>query len=124
MGTSFTVALNLEPDQPIMSVPLSMNFDPKLFEITGVQEGDFMRQGGVASNFSSRVDRATGQVFATVTRSGGIGASAPGTLLTLNVRALSAGSGNFSVLTLAPIGLAGRTVAAPIPSPQSVTVSP
>ncbi len=124
VGTSFTVALNLEPDQPIMSVPLSMNFDPKLFEITGVQEGEFMRQGGVASNFSSRVDRATGQVFATVTRSGGIGASAPGTLLTLSVRALSAGSGNFSVLTLAPIGLAGRTVVAPIPSPQSVTVSP
>jgi general secretion pathway protein D len=124
VGGTFEVSVALEPDQPIMSVPMSLSFDPRLFEVTAVQEGDFMRQGGVTSNFSSRVDRATGQIFATGTRAGAVGASSPGTLLTLSVRAIAPGAGNFSVITLAPIGLAGRTVVAPVPAAQAVSVSP
>ena len=56
------------PDQPITSLPFSIGFDPKLIEVTAVNEGDFMRQGGASSSFTTKIDTGTGRVFGTATR--------------------------------------------------------
>lgn len=124
-GATFSVQLQIQPDQAITSVPLAIAFDPKLLEITGISEGDFLKQGGGATNFSNRVDKGSGQAFVTITRSGAGGATNPGNLINLSLRALAPSSeARIQLTTIAPIGLEGRSVTAPTPTPFVVTITP
>jgi len=125
VGTSFTVALAVVPDQPIASVPFSISYDPKVLEITAIDEGDFIRQGGAASSFTTKIDASSGRVFGTATRGSGDGASQSGTLLQMTVRTISA-SANTSIQLVAtsPIGLGGRSVAITTPVPYQLQTTP
>lgn len=124
-GSAFTLQLAIQPGEPVTSVPLALSFDPKVLEVTGVTEGDFLKQGRGTTNFSNRVDRGSGQVFATITRSGQDGASAPGNLVTVAFRAIAPTTGSrIQVSAIAPIGLAGRSVNAAAPPPYSISVTP
>ena len=120
VGSTFTIELTVQPDQPITSIPFAIGFDPKLVEITAVTEGDFMRQGGAASTFTSRVDAAAGRVFATDTRNSADGATLSGTLVTLTIRTLSATPrASIQLVANSPIGVDGRSVTAQ-PTPEYV----
>jgi len=125
IGSTFTIALAIQPDQPLTSVPFSVGYDPKLFAVTTVTEGDFMRQGGAQSAFASRIDAAAGRVFATVSRSTPDGASAPGTLATVTLRALApAPSATVQLLASSPVGVGGRVVNAQTAPPYTVVIAP
>jgi general secretion pathway protein D len=124
-GGIFTVALAIQPDQPLNSVPFSIGFDPKELEIVAVNEGDFMRQGGSTTSFASRVDAATGRVFGTVTRSTPDGAGSPGTLVTLSVRALApTQNARLQLVAASPVGVGGRTVTTQTAPPYTIIVAP
>jgi general secretion pathway protein D len=124
-GTSFTLVLSVTPDEPITSLPFSIGYDPKLIEIVAVNEGDFMRQGGAAASFSTKIDPITGRVFGTATRGSGDGASQSGALLTLAVRALSPNaSASIQLLAAAPIGVGGRSVPIQLPAPFQLSITP
>ena len=124
-GSSFTLALNVLPDQAISSIPFTIAYDPKLIEVTEVNEGDFMRQGGAASTFTTKIDAATGRVFGTVTRGSGDGASQTGTLLTLNVRALTANAAaTVQLIAVSAIGAGGRSVTVQAPAPHTLNITP
>jgi general secretion pathway protein D len=112
VGDIFAVQLLMQSDQPILSVPLAVGFDPRMLQATSVSEGEFLRQGGAQTSFASRVD-PSGQVLATGTRSGDTGASALGVLATINFRAIAAISpeARVQLLTVAPVGLGGRSIA-------------
>jgi general secretion pathway protein G len=51
-----TLQLAVKSAEPLASLPLMVTFDPQLLQVMGVQEGGFLRQGGAAATFSSRVD--------------------------------------------------------------------
>jgi general secretion pathway protein D len=124
VGDTFAVQLVMQSDQPVVSVPLAIGFDARMLQVTSVAEGDFLRQGGAQTSFASRVDPA-GQILLTGTRSGETGASAMGVLATVNFRVAAATSPEtrIQVLTVAPVGLAGRSlIAAPAP-PHIVRVN-
>ena len=124
-GSSFDLALNVLPDQAITSIPFTLAFDPKLVEVTAVNEGDFMRQGGAASTFTTKVDAATGRVFGTATRGSGDGASQTGTLLTLTVRALTPNSSaTVQLIAVSAIGAGGRSVTVQAPTPYTLLITP
>lgn len=123
-GGTFSVQLQIQPDQAVTSVPLAIAFDPKLLEVTGISEGDFLKQGGGTTNFSNRVDKGSGQAFVTITRAGVGGATNPGKLINLSFRALAPSpEARIQLTTIAPIGLEGRTVSVPAPSPFAVTIT-
>ncbi len=125
IGSTFTVALTMLPDQPLTSVPMAVGYDPKLLEIIAVTEGDIMRRGGAPSNFASRVDAASGRVFATATRGSPDGASAAGTLVTFSVRALAAApNATLQLVAATPIGVGGRTVTTQATAPYTVIIVP
>jgi general secretion pathway protein D len=124
-GTSFSLTLTVLPDQPITSMPFTLGYDPKRIEIASVTEGEFMRQGGASSSFTTQIDAASGRVLGTATRGSGDGASQVGTLLTLAVRALTANtSATVQLVAASPIGVGGRTVAFQAPAPYQLLITP
>jgi general secretion pathway protein D len=124
-GATFIVALAISPDQPINSVPFSIGFDPRQLEIIAVNEGDFMRQGGGATSFASRIDAAAGRVFGTVTRNTPDGAGFRGTLVILSVRALApAQNATLQLVAASPVGLGGRSVTTQNGTPFSIIIAP
>jgi len=124
VGGTFTVTLNMQAGEPLNSVPLAIGYDAKLLEVVDVAEGTLMRQGG-STNFSSRVDRATGQIFATIVRSGGDGATGNGSLVTVTFKALGpAPEVRTQILAVSPVGAGGKSVGVTMPAPQSISITP
>lgn len=125
VGSTITLQLSVTPGEPITGLPLALGYDPKVVEIVSITEGDFLKQGGGTTSFSSRIDKASGQVFATVTRTATGGASAPGTVANVTLRALAPSQeSKLRVTALAPIGLAGRAVDVLAPQPLSLSIRP
>ncbi|NPC58147.1 cohesin domain-containing protein [Caenimonas soli] len=125
VGDTFALQLLMQSDQPVVSVPMALAFDPRVLQLTSVVEGDFLRQGGAQTNFTSRID-PSGQILMTGTRAGDTGASAVGALATLNFRVAAAASPETQVqlLTVAPIGPGGRGIVAPLPPPHTLRLGP
>lgn len=129
VGESFSAQLWMQPPQPMTSIPYALSFDPKLFEVISVSEGDFLKQGGSATAFNQRVDRSAGQIYITNTRSttgqsDTTGATAPGALMVLALKALApADAAQLHVITIAPIGLDGTSVNVPVTG-QAIRIVP
>jgi general secretion pathway protein D len=113
VGETFSLQLAMQSDQPVVSVPLALSFDPRMLQAVSVQEGEFLRQGGAQTSFASRVD-PSGQVLMTGTRSGDGGATTIGNFVTVTFRAAAAVAPETRVqlLTAAPVGLGGRSIPA------------
>lgn len=125
VGSTLTLQLSATPGEPITGVPLALGYDPKTIEIVSVTEGDFLKQGGGTTSFSSRIDKASGQVFATVTRTAAGGASSPGTVANVTLRALAPShDSKLRVTAVAPIGIGGRAIDTLPPQPLSLSITP
>ena len=125
VGDTVAMQLMMQSTQPVVSVPMAVSFDARVFQVVSVVEGDFLKQGGAQTNFTSRVD-PSGQILITGTRSGDSGAKAPGAMAIINLRVLAAPSpeARFQVLTVAPVVLGGKSISAPLPSPFVVGIEP
>lgn len=122
-GDTLSLDLLVQTEQPLTSLPYSISYDPAVLEVVAVNKGSFLEEGGAAASFSSRVDRAAGQIYVAQTRTGSGGAAAPGTLANVVFRAVAPTSGTrVQVLTAAPVGLNGRAVTPALPAPHVVTV--
>lgn len=101
-GDQFSLALRVQAQQAVMSLPLLVGFDPTLMQVVSVTEGDFLRQGGAQTNFTSRIDPQTGQIFIGAMRQGG-GTDGAGTLMNLTFKALKASpQANVQLLSVTP----------------------
>jgi general secretion pathway protein D len=123
-GQTFTVDLWIDPKKPVVALPLALGFDPAVVQVLSVEEGDFMRQGGAASQLESRIDQG-GQVLLTLTRKGAAGATSAGKVATLTVRALAANKTSaIQVLTVAPQGEGGASLTTGLPAALQFAVTP
>ncbi|MBK7675291.1 MAG: secretin and TonB N-terminal domain-containing protein [Candidatus Accumulibacter sp.] len=123
VGDTFALQLVMQADQPVVSVPLAIGFDPRLLQVANVNEGGFLKQGGAQTSFSFRVDPA-GQVLMTATRAGSGGASGADAIATIEWRALAAGGGRIDLITIAPVGSGGATINAVLPAAHALTIAP
>ena len=125
VGDSFAVQLTMQADQPVVSIPMAVGFDPRMLQVVSVTEGDFLKQGGAQTSFTSRVD-PNGQILMTGTRAGDSGATALGSVATVNLRVVAAPTPEtrLQLLTISPIVLGGRGISAPLPLPHTISVSP
>ena len=123
-GEPLTVQLMVLSDEPLASVPLTVTFDPRVLQVMSVQEGDFLRQGGVPATFSSRVD-SSGLVAISAARSGGTGATGSGSLATLTLRPLLP-SAQAALQVSAPAVLRGdgQPAAVQLPPPHVISIEP
>jgi general secretion pathway protein D len=120
-GGPYTVPVSINGVSRASMITLTITFNPTAVRARTVQEGSFMRQGGVATTFTPRIDAAAGRVDIVITRvSDATGASGSGLLAAILFDAIAPGS-----VTLSASGTASTPDGAPIPlqvTPVTVTV--
>jgi general secretion pathway protein D len=120
-GGPYTVPLAVANASRLSMITLTVTFNPAVLRVRNVQEGTFMRQGGVTANFTPRIDVATGRVDIAVARSGDqAGASGSGLLAALLFDAVGPGNSLIQVS-----GVASNPEGGALPllfTPVSVTV--
>jgi general secretion pathway protein D len=120
-GGPYTVPLSINNASRVSVMTLTVRFDPNVLRVRTVQDGTFMRQGGVSTTFTPRIDAATGRVDIAVTRTGDqAGASGSGLLAALMFDAVGPGGSQIAVS-----GVASTPEGTPVPMqfiPVNVTV--
>jgi general secretion pathway protein D len=114
----YTVPVSITGASRLSTLSLSLTYNPAIVRMRSVQEGIFMRQGGIAASFTSQNDSASGRVDIVITRpndqTGAVGSGllaailfepiAPG-MATINITGVGtvAGTGAGAALQFAPI---------------------
>ena len=94
----YTVPISVAGASRLSTLTLSITYNPALVRIRSVQEGTFMRQGGVTPAFSQQIDDKSGRVDIVITRPGDqTGASTAGLLAAILVEPLTAGTGSLAL---------------------------
>lgn len=121
-GDIFIVQLSLQPDQAISDLPLTLSYNPKLLQVIEINEGNFFRQDGAETRFSSKVD-PSGKISLRSSRNAPNGAKNFGIVTTLSLRALASNSvPQLSISSASPIGEDKQPVRIPLPSVYSFQV--
>ena len=97
-GGPYTVPVSIVGASQISSVTLTITFNPSTLRVRAVQEGSFMRTGGVAATFTQQVDGATGRIDIAIVRTGDqTGVAGTGLLSAVLFDAVGGGQANFAV---------------------------
>jgi hypothetical protein len=67
---TYTVPVSITGASQVSSLSLTITFNPAVLRVRAVQEGSFMRTGGVAATFTQQVDAATGRIDIAIVRPG------------------------------------------------------
>jgi type II secretory pathway component GspD/PulD (secretin) len=95
-GGPYTVPVSLNNVQRVSVMTLTITYNPNVLRVRTVQDGTFMRQGGVPTSFTPRIDAAAGRVDIAITRTGDkTGASGAGLIAALLFDAVGPGSSNI-----------------------------
>lgn len=91
-GGTFAVNLLISGAQNVYSIPVQLNYDPKLLQLVNVSNGGFLSQDGQAVALVHREDETVGQLQITATRPPGAGGvSGQGTVVTMTFQAKADG---------------------------------
>jgi hypothetical protein len=120
-GGPYTVAVSINNVQRISTATLTITFNPNTVRVRNVQDGTFMRQGGVPTSAVPRIDNAAGRVDIVITRTADkVGASGAGLLAALIFDAVGTGA---SIIQASGVASTPEGAAIPLQfSPVTVTV--
>jgi general secretion pathway protein D len=97
-GNTFVVNLLISGAQNVHSVPVQLNYDPKMLQLVNVSNGGFLSQDGQAVALVHREDETIGQSQVTATRPPGAGGvSGQGSVVTLTFLAKTDGQTPLTV---------------------------
>ena len=97
-GSTFTVNVMLNGAQNVSSVPLQLNYDPKLLQVVNVSDGTLLSQDGQIVTVAHREDDSTGTMQVTATRPPGApGISGQGSVVTLTFMAKARGQAALTI---------------------------
>ena len=120
-GGPYTVPLSINNASRVSVMTLTVTFNPNVLRVRQAQDGTFMRQGGVPTSYTPRIDAVAGRVDIAVTRTGDqSGASGAGLIAALVFDAVGPGSSQIQVS-----GVATTPEGGPVTlqfSPVAVTV--
>ncbi len=108
-GGPYTVPISIAAASRASVISVTLTYNPATVRVNSVQEGTFMKQGGVTPTFTQRADPATGRVDISIARSGDpLGASGSGLLGAVLFDAIAPGPAPFAVsgVATAPDGSA------------------
>ena len=87
----------IDPRSSAVRRVITLQYNPAALRVRSVQEGSFMRQGGIAVSFTQQVDPAGGRVDIAIARNAdSTGASGSGLLAAVLFDAIAEGSATFS----------------------------
>jgi general secretion pathway protein D len=120
-GGPYTTAVSINNASRVSTLSLTITYNPAILSARTVQDGTFMRQGGLTAAFAPKIDRTTGRIDIVISRAGDqTGASGAGLLAAVLFDALAPGTSAISVT-----GVANGPDGAPVTvtfSPVTVTV--
>jgi len=91
-GNTFAVNLLISGAQNVYSVPVQVNYDPKMLQLVNVSNGGFLSQDGQVVTLVHREDEAIGQSLITASRPPGAGGvSGQGAVVTMTFQAKAGG---------------------------------
>jgi general secretion pathway protein D len=91
-GNTFVVNLLISGAQNVYSVPVQLNYDPKMLTLVNVSNGGFLSQDGQAVALVHREDESVGQLQITATRPPGAGGvSGQGAVVAMTFQAKTTG---------------------------------
>jgi len=97
-GNTFAVNLVISGAQNVYSVPVQLNYDPKILQLLNVSNGGFLSQDGQAVALVHREDDGLGQVTITASRPPGSGGvTGKGTVVTLTFQAKATGQSPLTI---------------------------
>jgi len=97
-GGPYTVPVSINNVSRLSVMTLTVTYNPNVLRVRTAQDGTFMRQGGVATSFTPRIDAATGRVDIAITRTADqSGASGAGLLTALIFDAIGQGGSVIQV---------------------------
>jgi len=115
-GGPYTVAVSATNASRLSGLSLTITFNPAALRVRAVQEGSFMRAGGVQATFTQMVDAATGRIDIAIIRTGdSTGVAGTGLLSAILFDAVGGGAANLAVT---------GTATAPGGSPASLQLAP
>jgi general secretion pathway protein D len=117
----YTTAVSINNAARISTMTLTVTYNPAILSVRTVQDGTFMRQGGISAAFAPKINNQAGRVDIVISRAGDqTGASGAGLLAALLFDALAPGTSAISMT-----GVANGPDGAPVMltfSPVTVTV--
>jgi general secretion pathway protein D len=110
-GGPYTVPISISGAARLSTISLSMSFNPAVLRVRSVQEGTFMRQGGVTATFTQQVDPSSGRLDIAITRSGDqTGAVGTGLLAAVLFEPVGAGQTTLAVTGVGTVVGGGAAV--------------
>lgn len=98
-GETATIGVVVQGAQDLYSVPMLMQYDPKVVSIEDVRQGGFLSGGQQPIAVVQRVDRERGQAIVSATRMPNTpGVSGNGTIFGVVVKGVAPGSSTISIL--------------------------
>lgn len=125
VGEQFSAVVRVNSQQALRGMPALVGFDPQVFQVVNVQEGDFFKQGKGRTSFSQRVDAGQGKVFIALVRQSDSGSEAgingSGALALVTLKAIKAApAAKLQLLSATPEPAPGVPLALPVEHPISV----
>ena len=118
-GGPYLVPVSITGASQLSGITLTITYNPAVLRLVNVQEGSFMRAGGVGASFSQQPDPVSGRVDIAIVRRGDVtGVAGTGLLAGLLFESVASGPGNLAVT-----GSASGPNGAPV-SLQFAAVSP
>jgi general secretion pathway protein D len=112
VGTSLTVALNVDNAADAANAPMFLQFDPKVLKLVDVQQGNLIG-AGPQTIFNKTIRNESGQAAVQLSRQAGapVPSAASGTLVTLVLQAVAPGSATVAIPSLAVRDSQGKVIA-------------
>ena len=111
-GGPYLVPVSITGASQLSGVTLTVTYNPAVLRLVNVQEGSFMRAGGVGASFSQQPDPVAGRLDIAIVRRGDLtGVAGTGLLAGLLFEPIAAGPANLAVIGSAtgpngtPVGL-------------------
>jgi general secretion pathway protein D len=97
-GGPYLVPVSITGASQLSGITLTITYNPAAVRLVNVQEGSFMRAGGVGASFSQQPDPVAGRVDIAIVRRGDVtGVAGTGLLAGLLFEPVAAGQANLSV---------------------------
>jgi general secretion pathway protein D len=122
LGETIALELHLQSQHALRAAPLQLAYDAAHFEVVSVAGGEFLNRDGKGS-FNHVIDAASGRV--SISASGTeTGDKSAARVLTVTLKAKTAGEGAVHVIGLTPVGVAQRVSQPPLPFSHKILVQP
>jgi general secretion pathway protein D len=98
-GATTTLQIVIDGAQDLYSIPMLLQYDPKIISVDDVRQGPFLSGGTDPVAIVQRVDKDRGQAIISATRMANApGVSGSGTVFAIIVRGVAPGTANLSIV--------------------------